>query len=95
MALEPKGVPPADAGPNPELVDFTHRLRIGAALSIPLLVIAMGPDLGLPLHRWLSPQAAGWIELVARDARGRRGAAGRSSSAAGRRSSTAAPTCGR
>jgi Cu+-exporting ATPase len=64
MALEPKGVPPADSGPNPELVDFTHRLWIGAALTVPILIIAMGPDLGLPLHRWLSPQAAGWIELV-------------------------------
>ena len=64
MALEPKGVPPADAGPNPELVDFTRRLRIGASLTLPILIIAMGPDLGLPLHRWLSPQAAGWIELM-------------------------------
>ena len=25
MALEPKGVPAADAGPNPELVDFRRR----------------------------------------------------------------------
>jgi Cu+-exporting ATPase len=64
MALEPKGIPPADAGPNPELVDFMGRLRIGAELALPLLVIAMGPDLGLPLHRWLSPQAAGWLELL-------------------------------
>ncbi len=64
MALEPKGVPPADAGPNPELVDFTHRLWIGATLTVPILVIAMGPDLGLPLHRWLSPLAAGWVELI-------------------------------
>ena len=24
----------------------------------------MGPDLGLPLHRWLSPKAAGWVELI-------------------------------
>ena len=44
MALEPKGVPAADAGPNPELVDFTRRLKIGAALALPLLVLAMGPD---------------------------------------------------
>jgi Cu+-exporting ATPase len=64
MALEPKGVPAADAGPNPELVDFTRRLKIGAALTVPLLVLAMGPDLGLPLHRWISPRAAGWIELA-------------------------------
>jgi Cu+-exporting ATPase len=36
MALEPRGVPLADAGPNPELIDFTHRLWIGAALTIPI-----------------------------------------------------------
>lgn len=64
MALEPKGVPAADAGPNPELIDFTRRLKVGAVLAVPLLIMAMGPDLGLPLHRWLSPQAAGWVELA-------------------------------
>jgi Cu+-exporting ATPase len=64
MALEPKGVPAADAGPNPELVDFARRLKIGAALTLPLLILAMGPDLGLPLERWLSWQATGLLELV-------------------------------
>ncbi len=65
MALEPRGIPPAESGPNPELVDFNRRLAVGAALAIPLLVLAMGPDLGLPLHRWLSPpQAAAWLELA-------------------------------
>jgi Cu+-exporting ATPase len=64
MALEPKGIPSADAEPNPELVDFTRRMKIGAALTVPLLVLAMGPDFGLPVHRALSPQAVGWIELV-------------------------------
>ena len=59
MALEPKGVPPADAGPSPELVDFSRRLKVGAALTVPLLALAMGPDLGLPLHRWISPRVAG------------------------------------
>jgi Cu+-exporting ATPase len=64
MALEPQGIPPADAGPSPELVDFTHRLRVGTVLTLPLLVIAMGPDLGLALDRWLSPVTAGWLELA-------------------------------
>jgi Cu+-exporting ATPase len=64
MALEPKGIPAADSGPNPELVDFSKRLRIGTVLALPLLVMAMGPDLGLPLHRWVSPQVAGWIEFA-------------------------------
>ncbi len=28
MALEPMGVPPLDAGPNPERVDFTRRVKV-------------------------------------------------------------------
>jgi Cu+-exporting ATPase len=41
MALEPM-TPSAHAGENPELRDMTRRLWIAAALSAPLLVIAMG-----------------------------------------------------
>jgi len=64
MALEPMGVPAADAGPNPELVDFTKRLWISAALSIPLLIISMGPMLGLPIRTWLGNQTANWLEFA-------------------------------
>jgi Cu+-exporting ATPase len=63
MALEPMGVPAGDAGPNPELVDFSFRLKIGLALTLPLLIIAMGPMLGLPVREWLDGAAA-WSELV-------------------------------
>lgn len=63
MALEPMGVPPADEGPNPELVDFTRRLWVSAALSIPLLAISMGPMVGLPLRGWIGEQLSSWIEL--------------------------------
>ena len=60
MALEPKGLPAADAGPNPELVDFRRRFAVGAVLTVPLFVIAMGPMLGLGrLRRHLR-----WLELV-------------------------------
>ncbi len=64
MALEPMGVPPRDAGPNPELVDFTRRLKIGALLTIPLVAIAMAPHIGIPLHSWIGPRAAQWLELI-------------------------------
>ncbi|MBB6485425.1 heavy metal translocating P-type ATPase [Rhizobium lusitanum] len=64
MALEPMGVPAADEGPNPELVDFTRRLWISAALSLPLLVISMGPMVGLPVRDWIGEPIATWIELV-------------------------------
>ena len=64
MALEPMGVPVGDPGPNPELVDFTRRFWIGAALAIPVLALAMGPMLGLPLRRWIGEGIAVWAELV-------------------------------
>ncbi len=64
MALEPMGVPPADEGPNPELVDFTRRLWASAVLSVPLLAISMGPMLGLPLRNWIGEPQATWIELL-------------------------------
>ncbi|HTJ57303.1 MAG TPA: heavy metal-binding domain-containing protein, partial [Devosiaceae bacterium] len=63
MALEPVGVS-AEAGPNPELVDFTRRFWISAALSVPLLVIAMAPMLGLPVRNWIGEPLAGWIEFL-------------------------------
>ena len=35
-----------DAGPNPELVDFRHRFWVGAVLTVPLLILTMGPFVG-------------------------------------------------
>ncbi len=64
MALEPMGLPPADAGADPELVDFTRRFTVGAALTAPLLVLSMGPMAGLPVKNWLDSSAAGWAELI-------------------------------
>ncbi|MFO1088146.1 MAG: heavy metal translocating P-type ATPase [Hyphomicrobiales bacterium] len=44
MALEPLLVT-ADAGPNPELVDFRRRLLIGGALTLPVFALEMGGHL--------------------------------------------------
>ncbi len=63
MALEPM-VPTADAGPNPELIDFTRRFWVSAALSVPLLVLTMGPLVGLPVREWIGEKVTIWIELV-------------------------------
>ncbi|MFY0610049.1 MAG: cadmium-translocating P-type ATPase [Hyphomicrobiaceae bacterium] len=63
MALEPMGIPPRDSGPNPELVDFSRRFKIGLTLAIPLLIVAMGPMVGLPVRAWLGGAAA-WVELL-------------------------------
>ena len=65
MALEPMGVSAAADGPNPELVDFTRRFWIGAALTIPILLLTMGPMLGLGIFRdMLGERGALWTELV-------------------------------
>jgi len=64
MALEPMGVPTGDEGPNPELVDFTRRFRVSAALALPLFILAMAPMVGLPLRDWIGERLSVWIELV-------------------------------
>jgi len=64
MALEPMGIPPADEGPNPELVDFVRRLWVSAILSIPLLALSMGPMFGLPLREAIGEPQATFIELL-------------------------------
>lgn len=63
MALEPM-VPSADDGPNPELVDFRQRLRIGAPLALAVLALEMGSMLGLPLADWLGGQTLRWLQFA-------------------------------
>jgi len=65
MALEPMGIPAEDQGPNPELVDFKRRFWVGAVLTIPLLVLTMGPFIGLGFVRdILGERTTLWIELT-------------------------------
>jgi len=64
MALEPMSPSAADTGPDPELVDFTRRLIVGAVLGLPVLILAMGPMLGLPVGQWLGEELARWAELA-------------------------------
>lgn len=63
MALEPKGLPSKDEGPNPELIDFKKRFAVGAVLTVPLLVLTMGPMVGLPVRDWIGERIVLWIEL--------------------------------
>jgi P-type Cu+ transporter len=61
MALEPEE-PSLDDGPSPELVDFTRRWRVSAALAVPLLILTMGTDLlGL---RLIDPMISPWVQLA-------------------------------
>ncbi len=62
MALEPMdGVA---EGPNHELIDFTRRLWVSAGAAVPLLVLTMGPMIGLPVRGWIGEGITLWIELL-------------------------------
>ena len=65
MALEPMTVS-SEAESSPELIDMTRRFWMGALLTIPVLVLAMGPHvpgIGPVLHAWVAKPTANWIEL--------------------------------
>ena len=63
MALEPE-TPSAEAGPNPELVDFTRRLWIGLVLAVPVFLLEMGGHLTGMMHLVGGPRIGNWIQLV-------------------------------
>jgi Cu+-exporting ATPase len=56
MALEPIEVK-LEEEQNPELVDFTKRLKWSAALALPLLILAMG-------EMWIPLPYMNWIQLL-------------------------------
>ena len=65
MGLELESATMAGGDPNPELVDFTRRFRVGAALTFPLLLLTMGPFLGLGgVRDAIGARGALWIELL-------------------------------
>jgi len=63
MALEPM-IPTAEEA-NPELKLMTQRFWVGAALSVPLIALAM-PNFfpGLSLAQWLPQGAAIWLQFL-------------------------------
>ena len=65
MGLELESAAMAAEGPNPELVDFTRRLKVGAVLTVPLLLLTMAPFFGFPqLRDALGERTALWVELI-------------------------------
>ncbi len=52
-------------GPDPELLDMSRRLKIGTALALPLLFIAMSDLIpGIRLHDYLSPTIWNWMQFA-------------------------------
>jgi Cu+-exporting ATPase len=65
MGLELESAAMVEEGPNPELVDFTRRFWVGAALTVPLLVLTMGPLVGLgAVREMFGERATLWIEFA-------------------------------
>jgi Cu+-exporting ATPase len=63
MALEPMTVT-ADEDDDPELQDMTRRFWVSMGLTVPVLILAMGDMVGLPVHAWIAPRLGAWLELV-------------------------------
>jgi len=64
MALQPIEPALSEQMENPELADFSQRFKVGILLGVPLLVLAMTPHLGVPLHQWVSEAASHWLQFV-------------------------------
>jgi len=62
MALVP--IAGTGAADDTELRDLTRRLWAGVALSIPLVMLAMAPMVGLHEFLGLAPRARGWVEFA-------------------------------
>merc|ERR1711939_580224 len=65
MGLELESAAMEAEGPNPELVDFSRRFWVGAILTVPLLVLTMGPYLGLSgVREIFGERVTLWVELA-------------------------------
>jgi len=65
MGLEQESATGEDEGPNPELVDFSRRLWVALAFSIPLLILTMTPYIGVMAVRdFFGERLSLWVELV-------------------------------
>src|SRR5450759_5399469 len=64
MALVPVAGTGGGETDDAELRDLTRRLWAGVALSIPLVLLAMSPMIGIQEPFGLQPRLRGWIEFV-------------------------------
>jgi len=66
MALEPRVISLGeDQGVSPELQDMTRRFWISLALTVPLLIVAMGDMLpGHPISKLVGERNRVWVELA-------------------------------
>src|SRR3954470_4302615 len=63
MALEPKTIT-AEPEDDTELRNMTRRFWVATALALPVLLFAMLPMIGVPLHHWLSMAQLHWLQFT-------------------------------
>jgi Cu+-exporting ATPase len=61
MDLEPKYL---DAEDDSELRSMSLRFWVGAALSVPVFLLAMLPMVGVPIDQWLGYTVNTWLQLI-------------------------------
>jgi len=64
MDLEPKHVEAEQVEEDPELRNMSRRFWIGLVLGVPVVILAMGPMVDIPIDRWLTPTLSRWLQLV-------------------------------
>jgi len=64
MALEPKSAQSESEEDDSELRDMTRRFWVSVVLTVPVLLLAMLPMIGVPVHHWFGPTAHSWIQLI-------------------------------
>jgi Cu+-exporting ATPase len=65
MALEPKTISAAPDEENHELIDMTRRFWMGAALTLPVFVLAMAHLIPALEHQhWLTGEVSRWIQFA-------------------------------
>jgi len=64
MDLEPMTAGAGEDGEDSQLKDMTRRFWVSTALTVPVLTLAMGPMIGLPIGEWIGHGSAKWLELI-------------------------------
>jgi Cu+-exporting ATPase len=64
MALEPMTFQAGAAEDDSELNDMTRRFWVAVVLTVPVLLLAMLPMVGVPLVRWLGSSLHLWLQCV-------------------------------
>ena len=64
MDLEPKSAQPESEEDDSELRNMTRRFWVGLVLTVPVLLLAMLPMIGVPVNRWLGATLHPWLQLV-------------------------------